>query len=114
MEEQENPQKNSEELEAQTPVCATPIEEAKPAQALIQAPSHLPDDKFSKARIVKFFPQSRYGFVKDKRGKDIYFNVDELRFIGDRGRESIREGAWVGYDVGWTSHGLHVNRMKIY
>ncbi|MBF0492192.1 MAG: hypothetical protein HQM15_05375 [Deltaproteobacteria bacterium] len=113
MQEQEKPQIRPENIEVEDTVPEEKTGDKKnPSYA--QAPVNLPEDNFSKARIVKYFPQSRYGFVKDRRGKDIYFNVDELRFVGDRGREFIREGAWVGYDVGWTSHGLHVNRMKIY
>lgn len=113
MQEQENPQSKPETVEVANLAPEEKTEEKK-LNPSFQAPDHLPQDNFSKARIVKFFPQSRYGFIKDKRGKDIYFNIDELRFVGDRGRESIREGAWVGYDVGWTSHGLHVAKMKIY
>ncbi len=74
----------------------------------------IPEDKFSKGKIVKYFPQSRYGFVKNKWGKDVYFNIDEIRFVGDKGREALREGVEVGYDVGWTSHGLHIAKLKIY
>ncbi len=74
----------------------------------------LPDDRFSKGRIVKYFPQSKYGFVKDHRGKDVYFNLDEIRFVGAKGRDSLREGIFVGYDVAWTSKGLHISKLKIY
>ncbi len=73
-----------------------------------------PEDRFSKGRIVKYFPQSHYGFIKDRRGKDIYFNVDELRFSGEKGREFLKEGIEVGYDVAWTSKGLHISKIKIY
>lgn len=73
-----------------------------------------PDDRFSKGRVVKYFPQSRYGFIKDRRGKDLYFNVDELRFSGEKGREWLKEGIEVGYDVAWTSKGLHISKIKIY
>jgi len=76
--------------------------------------AELPDDKFSKGRVVKYFPQSKYGFIKDHRGKDLYFNIDEIRFAGQMGREHLKEGIVVGYDVGWTSHGLHVCTIKIY
>lgn len=73
-----------------------------------------PEDRFSKGRVVKYFPQSRYGFIKDRRGKDVYFNVDELRFAGTKGRESLKEGIEVGYDVAWTSKGIHISKIKIY
>jgi len=75
---------------------------------------NLPDDKFSKGRVMKYFPQSKYGFIKDRKGKDVYFNIDEVRFLGSRGREGLKEGILVGYDVAWTSHGLHISKIKIY
>jgi cold shock CspA family protein len=75
---------------------------------------NLPDDKFSKGRVMKYFPQSKYGFIKDRKGKDVYFNIDEVRFMGSRGREGLKEGILVGYDVAWTSHGLHISKIKIY
>lgn len=73
-----------------------------------------PEDKFSKGRVMKYFPQSKYGFLKDNKGHDIYFNVDEVRFVGAKGREALKEGIEVGYDISWTSHGRHIARIKIY
>jgi len=71
-------------------------------------------EKFPRGHISKFFPKSRYGFIKDRNGRDVYFNLDELRFVGDKDQRDIREGAEVGYDLSWTSRGEHVIRMKIY
>lgn len=72
------------------------------------------EDKFSKGQVVKLFTQSRYGFVKDRIGRDLYFNFDTVRFIGSKGQSFLKEGVCVGYDVGWTSQGLHVLKLKIY
>ncbi len=112
MEEIKNPENPVPDNE---PSPETPVAELKIVSSLPGfSPQSLPDDKFSKGRIVKYFPQSRYGFIKDKRGKDVYFNVDEIRFVGDKGRESLKEGILVGYDVAWTPHGLHIAYIKIY
>lgn len=74
-----------------------------------------PIDKFRQAKIIKFFPQAGYGFVKDSNGKEIYFHLDELRFVGEKKDASyITEGAQVGVDVGRTSRGVRVTRLKIY
>ncbi len=73
-----------------------------------------PEDKFPRGKVVRFFPQLRYGFIKDRMGRDIYFNLDEVRFIGEKGFQELQEGISVGYDVGWTSHGLHVTYLKIF
>lgn len=73
------------------------------------------DDRFPKGRIVKFFPNQFYGFVRDQIGRELFFHVDEIDLLGPRGRkEHIRIGAEVGYDCCRTSHGLRVKRMKIY
>ncbi len=72
-------------------------------------------DKFRKGRIVKFFPQSNYGFVRDERGKEIYFHLDEIRFVGTKNdARYITEGAPVGIDISVTSRGLRVTKMKVY
>ena len=72
-------------------------------------------DNFRQGKIIKFFPHSGYGFVRDQNGKEIYFHLDELRFVGEkRDRSYVLEGASVGIDVGRTSRGLRVTRLKIY
>lgn len=109
MEEKKEPETSenqSEILETQAPHITNIL----PPPAFRKAP----EDRFSKGRVVKYFPQSHYGFIKDKRGKDVYFNVDELRFSGEKGREYLKEGIEVGYDVAWTSKGLHISKIKIY
>ncbi len=74
-----------------------------------------PDDKFRKGKILKFFPQAGYGFIRDLNGKEIYFHLEEIRFVGEKkDRSYVVEGASVGVDVGLTSRGLRVTRMKIY
>ena len=73
------------------------------------------EDKLRRAKIIKFFPQSHYGFVKDQNGKEIYFHLDELRFLGEKKDPSfVQEGVSVGVDVGLTSRGLRVTLMKVY
>lgn len=73
------------------------------------------NDKFRKGKIIKYFPQSGYGFVRDVNGREIYFHLDELRFVGAKNdRRYVTEGAPVGIDVGRTSRGLRVTRLKIY
>jgi|GEM_PF-2065068 len=101
--------------EAKAPAAPTPApDERKPTTLPQYSFQNLPDDKFSKGRVVKYFPQSRYGFIKDRKGRDLYFNIDEIRFAGTKGREALKEGVVVGYDVAWTSHGLHIAKIKVY
>ncbi len=73
------------------------------------------NDKFRKGRIIKYFPQAGYGFVRDDMGHEVYFHLDEVRFVGKRNdRRYVSEGAPVGFDVGRTSRGLRVTRLKLY
>lgn len=71
-------------------------------------------DNFSKGRVVKFFPYQGYGFITDRNGREVYFNLLEMDFAGAKGKEAIAVGAPVGYDVAWTSQGLHVKKMRVY
>lgn len=74
-----------------------------------------PDDKFRKGKIIKYFPHAGYGFVRDMGGKEVYFHLDEIRFVGAKNdRRYVSEGAPVGFDVGRTSRGLRVTWLKIY
>ncbi|MBI3541096.1 MAG: cold shock domain-containing protein [Deltaproteobacteria bacterium] len=93
-----------------------------PKTAPITAPVHpptpaieIPEDKFRKGTVIKYFSQAGYGFIRDQGGKEIYFHVDEFRFVGPKNdRSYISEGMTVGIDVGRTSRGLRVTRMKVY
>jgi ''Cold-shock'' DNA-binding domain. len=81
---------------------------------MLSQPGDDSEEKFPRGKILRFFWQNRYGFLKDKVGRDLYFNLDEVRFVGEKDHRDLQEGMEVGYDVGWTSHGLHVTRIKIY
>lgn len=72
------------------------------------------NDLFTKGKISKFFPYQGYGFVLDKKGREIFFSLAEMNFVGEKGKTSLKAGHPVGYDVSWTSNGLHVKKMKVY
>ena len=99
---------------------AVPQEAAVSAEVPVEPPAPQEDiivdehDNFPKGRVTKFFPFQRYGFIQGRSGKEIFFNLSELDFIGQKGRESLKSGSAVGYDVSWTSRGLHVKKMKVY
>lgn len=72
-------------------------------------------DQFSKGEVVKFFPQQGYGFVRIHSGVDVYFNLAELDLVGPKADPGyLKPGSRVGYDVSWTSKGLHISKLKIY
>lgn len=73
------------------------------------------EDSFPKGEVVKYFVNQDYGFIKDQHGRDIYFHLNELDFVGPKNHKSfIKVGAKVGYDLSWTSKGQHVRKLKIY
>ena len=105
------------ETDPVTPVVSVEPAENPPAPLGTNpvAVSPPPEDKFRKGKIIKYFPKSGYGFVRDQEGREVYFHIDEVRFVGEKkGRPYIAEGASVGFDVGRTSRGLRVTLLKIY
>ncbi|MBI2974352.1 MAG: hypothetical protein HYY43_02015 [Deltaproteobacteria bacterium] len=103
------------------PYEAYSFEPPKKAEAAVALPAaEIPqeilniDDKFPKGRVYKYFPHQGYGFISDRNGKEVYFSLSELDFVGANGKEALKTGANIGYDVSCTSHGMHVKRMKIY
>lgn len=73
------------------------------------------EDLFRKGQILKFFAQSGYGFIKDEKGKQVYFHMDEVRVVGEpRHKNQIREGMQVGFDVSRTSKGERATHMVFY
>lgn len=72
------------------------------------------NDNFPKGKVAKYFTHQGYGFIIDRNGREVYFNISEIDFAGTKGKEDIRIGSPVGYDLSHTSHGLHVKKLKIY
>lgn len=72
------------------------------------------NDNFPKGRVFKYFPNQGIGYIKDRSEREIFFNLDEMGFAGSKGKDSIKEGAVVGYDLSQSGRGLHVRKMKVY
>lgn len=79
-------------------------EEPTPAQA----------DKFYRGKILRLFRGSQGGVVLSATGRETNFAFLHVVMLGDvRKFDDLREGMEVGFDVGWTSHGLQVTVMKV-
>ena len=72
------------------------------------------DDLFPKGKVTKYYEHQGYGFIQDRKGREIFFSLAELDFAGTKGKRDIKPGAIVGYDISHASHGLHVKKMKVY
>jgi hypothetical protein len=72
-------------------------------------------DLFHRGVISKLFPSNNLGLVRTESGREVPFSFDLVILLGDVKKPSdLKEGQAVGYDVGWTSNGLRVTKMKVY
>jgi hypothetical protein len=71
------------------------------------------EQKFYRGVLVKLQRGRESGVVRRTSGREISFEFTHTVLLGDRWRwEDMHEGMEVGYDVGWTSHGLRVTAIK--
>ncbi|OGQ23395.1 MAG: hypothetical protein A3I05_05530 [Deltaproteobacteria bacterium RIFCSPLOWO2_02_FULL_44_10] len=89
-----------------------------PGSSLAKTSSHQnidEQDHFSKGEVVGYFPRQGFGFVRTHRGEDLYFCKVEADLVGQKKDwKYLKVGMKVGFDVAWTSKGLHVTKIKIY
>ncbi len=72
-------------------------------------------DLFYHGVIVKLFPRNNLGIVRTESGREITFSYNLVVVIGaSKGPNELREGQKIGYDLGWTGHGLRVTKIKVY
>jgi hypothetical protein len=72
-------------------------------------------DLYHHGIITKLFPSNSTGFVRTESGREVPFSYDLVILFGEiRSVQDLREGERVGYDLGWTSNGLRVTKIKTY
>ncbi len=55
------------------------------------------------------------GVIRTASGRDIRFSYQLVHMSGPvTSPKALKEGMVVGYDLGWTGHGLRVTRIKTY
>ncbi len=75
-------------------------------------------DNFYSGVIVRLDRGRGRGVVRSGSGRELQFQFPFVTVVGAQpggrfpGIELIQQGATVGYDVGWTSHGLRVTKLK--
>jgi cold shock CspA family protein len=73
-----------------------------------------PADRFYPGTIRKLYAGSGFGLVRSDTGREIPFAAAHVLIGGRVGRfDELREGMRVGFDVGWTSHGLRVTVLRV-
>lgn len=72
-------------------------------------------DLFHHGVISKLFPSNSMGLVRTESGREVPFSFQFVELLGEVKKPTeLREGQEVGYDLGWTSNGLRVTRIKTY
>ena len=73
------------------------------------------DDLFSKGEVVKFFPKQGWGYIRNRMGIQMRFDVGEIEFAGEkRDARYISKGKKVGYDMALSDKGCAVTKIKVY
>ena len=74
-----------------------------------------PGDLYHHGVITKLFPSNNAGIVRTESGRELPFSFDLVILCGEAKTVlDLVEGESVGYDVGWTSSGLRVTKIKTY
>ena len=72
-------------------------------------------DLFHQGVISKLFPSNNMGLVRAESGREIPFSFEFVLLLGEaKNPADLKEGQEVGYDLGWTSKGLRVTKIKTY
>jgi len=61
-----------------------------PQEARPTFPEEYPEDHYIHGKIIKFFPHANYGFIRDTKGKEVYFHLDEVRLLNHFHRKNIK------------------------
>jgi len=73
------------------------------------------DDYFHHGVITKLFPSNNTGVVRTESGRELTFSYELVILFGEAKTPlDLREGEMVGYDLGWTSSGLKITKLKTY
>lgn len=72
-------------------------------------------DLFHHGFISKLFSSNNMGLVRTVTGREIPFSFEFVILLGEaKSPADLKEGEEVGYDLGWTSQGLRVTKIKVY
>ena len=73
------------------------------------------EDYYHHGVIVKLFPSNNMGVVRTESGREVRFSYDLVILSGAAKTPlDLREGERIGYDLGWTSSGLRITKIKTY
>ena len=74
-----------------------------------------PSDRYHHGVITKLFPSNNTGIVRTESGRELTFSYELVILCGEaKTPADLNEGDTVGYDLGWTSSGLRITKIKTY
>ena len=72
-------------------------------------------DYYHQGVITKLFPSNNTGVVRTESGRELTFSYELVILCGEvQSPLDLKVGESVGYDLGWTSSGLRVTKIKTY
>lgn len=72
-------------------------------------------DYYHQGVITKLFPSNNTGVVRTESGRELTFSYELVILSGEvQSPLDLRVGEAVGYDLGWTSSGLRVTKIRTY
>ncbi len=72
-------------------------------------------DFYHQGIITKLFPSNNTGVVRTENGRELTFSYDLVILCGEaKSPLELIVGEEVGYDLGWTSSGLRITKLKTY
>ncbi len=72
-------------------------------------------DLYHQGIITKLFPSNNTGVVRTESGRELTFSYDLVIMCGKKASPlDLKVGELIGYDLGWTSAGLRITKIKTY
>ena len=72
-------------------------------------------DYYHQGVITKLFPSNNTGVVRTESGRELTFSYELVILSGEvQSPLDLKVGEAVGYDLGWTSNGLRVTKIRTY
>ena len=72
-------------------------------------------DYYHQGVITKLFPSNNTGVVRTESGRELTFSYELVILFGEvESPLDLKVGEPVGYDLGWTSSGLRVTKIRTY
>jgi len=72
-------------------------------------------DYYHQGVITKLFPSNNTGVVRTESGRELTFTYELVIMSGEvQSPLDLKVGESIGYDLGWTSSGLKVTKIRTY